>query len=125
MLLMKKQGKCYLMSNFEDKMLTCLEEGFPFFKIKTQYYINVDGNKYFFDFFIKELNVLIETHGDQHLKFTKHYHGTVVGFNRQKIRDKAKEIYAKENNFTLVIFYYKNFNKLTAEYVKEKIYEVI
>ena len=57
------------MSNFEDKMFKCLKESFPYFRIEKQFYVNVKNNKYFFDFFIKELNILIECHGEQHLRF--------------------------------------------------------
>lgn len=109
------------MSNFEDKMLECLKESFPYFKIEEQFYVNVENNKYFYDFFIKELSVLIECHGEQHIKFIKHYHGDIIGFNRQKIRDKAKEIFASDNNYILVVFFYDEVKKLTCEYVKEKI----
>ena len=110
------------MSNFSDKMFDCLKKSFPYFRIVKEFYVNVDSNKYFFDFYVKELNILIECHGEQHLKFVKHYHGDMVGFNRQKNRDLAKEIYASENNYTLVKFFYNEEKKLTSKYVKEKIY---
>jgi len=109
------------MSDFEDKMFKCLKECFPFFKIEEQFYINVDNNKYFYDFLIKELNVLIECHGEQHVKFVKHYHGDMIGFNRQKIRDRSKEDFAFKNNYILVKFFYKELKNLTPEYIKEKI----
>jgi len=110
------------MSNFEDKMFECLKDVFPYYRIEKQFYINVENNKYFFDFYIKELNILIECHGDQHLKFIKHYHGDMIGFNKQKMRDKAKEDYAYKNNYILVKFFYNELNKLTLDYVKDKIY---
>ena len=113
------------MSNFEDKMFECLKKSFPYFKIEEQFYINIENNKYFYDFFIKELNILIECHGEQHLKFVKHYHGDMLGFYKQKIRDRAKEAYAFENNYILVKFFYNEIKKLTPEYVKERIYYVI
>jgi len=109
------------MSYFEDKMFKCLKRCFPYFKIESQFYVNINKNKYFYDFFIKELNVLVECHGEQHVKFVKHYHGDIVGFNRQKIRDKIKEVYATDNNYILVRFFYNELKKLSPEYVKEKI----
>lgn len=113
------------MSNFEDKMFECLKGCFPYFRIEKQFYVNVKNNKYFFDFFVKELNLFIECHGEQHVKFVEHYHGDIVGFNRQKIRDKVKENFALDNNYILVKFFYDEVKKLTPEYVKEKIYESI
>jgi very-short-patch-repair endonuclease len=106
-------------------MFECLKKSFPYFRIVKQFYINVENNKYFFDFYIIELSTLIECHGEQHLKFVKHYHGDMVGFNRQKNRDLAKEIYASENNYTLVKFFYSELNKLSSEYIKDKIYGTI
>lgn len=113
------------MSNFEDKMFECLKESFPYFRIVKQFYINVENSKYFFDFYIVELSTLIECHGEQHLKFVKHYHRDMIGFNRHKARDVVKEIFAEENNYTLVKFFYNELNKLSSEYVKEKIYGTI
>lgn len=106
-------------------MFECLKESFPHFRIVKQFYINVENNKYFFDFYIVELSTLIECHGEQHLKFVKHYHGDMIGFNRQKNRDITKEIFAEENNYTLVKFFYDEENKLTVKYVKEKIHDAI
>jgi len=109
------------MSNFEDKMFECLKESFPYFKVEKQFYVKVVYDKYFFDFFIKELNVLIECHGEQHVRFIKHYHDDMLGFYKQKIRDRAKEAYAFDNNYILVVFFYDEIKKLIPEYVKEKI----
>jgi hypothetical protein len=113
------------MSKFADKMFDCLKESFPHFRIVKEFYINIENVKYFFDFYIVELSTFIECHGEQHLKFVKHYHGDMIGFNRQKNRDLAKEIYASENNYTLVKFFYNELNKLTAKFVKEKVYGTI
>lgn len=106
-------------------MFECLKESFPHFRIVKQFYINVENVKYFFDFYIVELSTLIECHGEQHLKFVKHYHGDMVGFNRQKKRDVVKEVFAEENNYTLVKFFYDEENKLTVKYVKEKIHDAV
>lgn len=113
------------MSKFADKMFACLKECFPYYRIVKEFYVNVDNHKYFFDFFIKELNVLIECHGEQHVKFVEHFHKDTVGFNRHKARDATKESYAAENNYTLVKFFYNEENKLTSKYIKEKIYGTI
>ena len=113
------------MSNFEDKMFKCLKESFPYFRIEKQFYVNVENNKYFFDFYIKELSILIECHGEQHLRFVKHYHGDMTNYYKQVIRDRAKEAYAHVNNYILVKFFYDEEKKLTSTYVREKINGVI
>jgi very-short-patch-repair endonuclease len=113
------------MSKFEDDMFVYLKLMFPNYRIVKQFYVNVENRKYFFDFYIKELNVLIECHGEQHLKFVKHFHGDMVGFNRHKARDATKEAYAFENNYTLVKFFYNEAEKIKPTYVKNKIYTTI
>lgn len=113
------------MSKFADKTFNCLKECFPHFSIIKEFYVKVGNNKYFFDFLIKELNILIECHGEQHFKFVQYFHVDMIGFNKYKARDIAKEIFAKENNYILVKFFYSDEKKLTPDYVKEKIYNVI
>ena len=49
----------------------------------------------------------------------------MINFYKQKIRDRAKEAYAFENNYILVKFFYDEEKKLTSDYVRKKINRVI
>ncbi len=70
--------------------------------------IGVGGNQLSYDFYIPELNLLIEYQGKQH-KRPIEYFGGVKTFERQKIHDKLKRNYAISNNFNfLEIWYYDN-----------------
>ena len=121
------------MSEIADNIYKCLREIFPNFNVMKEHYINtkVDGDfswsdKYirlFFDFYIKELGVLIEVQGRQHLEFIKHFHGSRESFLQQKYRDNLKIAYVQGNNeLHLVRFYYNE--KITKDLVLKKITEV-
>jgi hypothetical protein len=60
----------------------------------------------FFDFFIKDLGILIEVQGRQHSKFVKHFHFDKQGFAAQKKRDNLKIEYAEKFNLVIVQFHY-------------------
>jgi len=61
-----------------------------------------------FDFYIPELNLLIEYDGAQHFVAVDFFGGE-ESFKRTQIRDKIKNSWAKENGFNLVRFKYDNF----------------
>lgn len=54
------------------------------------------------DFFIPDLKVLIEVHGEQHYKFVKRFHKTNGGFNASKKRDKMKQEWCELNDIIYV-----------------------
>jgi very-short-patch-repair endonuclease len=91
------------MSNQSDKVFKLLKELFPYNRIKIEYYVNYKGQRLFFDFYIRELGILVEVQGQQHDKFIKHFHGEKEIFLAQKNRDNLKLIYIEENDiFSLV-----------------------
>lgn len=90
------------MSKLSDEVYDKFKEWYPHFTIKKEYYVNYKGNRLFFDFFIKELNLLIECQGQQHYKFNKHFHGDRATFMDSKARDNLKIEYAEENRMALM-----------------------
>jgi len=67
--------------------------------------------KYRFDFYLKDLDTVIEYDGIQHFK-PINYFGGEKGFKETCFRDKEKDIYCKKNNINLIRISYKDFNKI-------------
>ena len=90
------------MSKIEDIIYDMLREAFPNFKICRQFYVNVDGCKLFFDFYLPNFNLLIEVQGDQHYKYCNFFHSNKQEFYKSKHRDSLKEEWSKGNGYVFV-----------------------
>lgn len=64
-----------------------------------------------FDFYVPDLNLLIEYDGKQHFEPIKYFGGEKT-FKIIQERDKIKNKFAKENNISLLRIPYYNFNKI-------------
>lgn len=91
------------MSKLSDEVHDKFREWYPHFTIRKEHYVNYKGSRLFFDFFIKELNLLIECQGQQHYEFNKHFHGDRAVFLDSKARDNLKIEYAEENRMALML----------------------
>lgn len=111
------------MSIISDKVYNILNEIFPLNVIKKEHYVKYKGSKLFFDFYIKDLAVLIEVQGGQHTRFVKHFHEEKEKFVAQKHRDNLKLEYAQENDIAFTRFHYDE--KITEKLVMRKIYGAI
>ena len=70
------------------------------------------------DFFIPILRVAIECQGEQHGRYTPHFHGVhKAAFYKSRSRDNNKARFCELNNITLVYFYAKE----TEEEWKKKL----
>lgn len=69
------------------------------------------GRKLRFDFYLPDLNLVIETHGIQHYKPIEHWSGK-SGFEEQIYRDNIKENYLKEKNIKLIVINNKQLTKI-------------
>lgn len=80
-------------------------------------------SNHYFDWYIKELNTVIELHGKQHYTPTSFgqmsYEEKMLQFNSGKLRDKEKQIAAESNQFKYVVISYKE--KIDAEHLKQLI----
>jgi hypothetical protein len=90
------------MSIQSNQIHNLLLELFPHNVIFTEYSIWFKGTRLFFDFFVKELRLFIEVQGQQHYKYTRHFHGDISGFIASKKRDNLKIEYCEKNEFDLV-----------------------
>jgi very-short-patch-repair endonuclease len=91
----------------------------PFKQVFCEHYVNYKGQKLFFDFYIKKLDVFIEVQGRQHTEYVKHFHQDREAFLAQKARDNLKIVWAEENDYCLVRI---NFDEeVTDELIMNKI----
>jgi len=65
------------------------------------------GNFLYLDFYLPIHNIVIEVHGEQHYKYTPHFHGSRIGFARSLSNDRDKEEWCEINNLNLIILPYK------------------
>ena len=82
-----------------------------------------------FDFFLSDLNILIEYNGEQHYSYRvsngKPGWNNEENFKATQERDRQKIEWCKENDFPLLIIPYTDFNILDEDYLQEKINELI
>lgn len=64
-----------------------------------------------FDFFLNDLNILIEYDGVQHFKILPHW-GGIDKLIEQKIHDTIKDLYCKKNNIKLIRIPYWEFKNI-------------
>lgn len=72
-----------------------------------------------YDFFLPELNVLIEFQGKQHEKYIKGFHHKKESFDKQLEHDKRKREYAKNNCIYLLEIWYYDLDKVEEILEKE------
>jgi len=90
------------MSKLADDTYVFLRKTFPHNIITTEYYVNYDNSRLFFDFYIKDLGVLVEVQGRQHDEFVKHFHNDKETFLASKKRDNLKKEYCEKKGFALL-----------------------
>lgn len=90
---------------------------------------NYEYGNHHYDWYIEELNLIIELHGKQHYMMTNFgnigYDTAVKNFQDSKKRDSKKKKAAKENNFLFLEIDYKQYNKLNAEEIITKIKDLL
>jgi hypothetical protein len=89
-------------SKLADETYTFLRKVFPYNIISREYYVNYGNTRLFFDFYIKDLGLLVEVQGQQHFSFNKHFHGDKETFIASKKRDNLKKGYCEKQNFVLI-----------------------
>ena len=86
-----------------------------------EYKIPGTNYKFEYDFYLPELNILIEFHGEQHYKFNNFFHRSLEDFSNQKKRDIFKRELAKLANIPLIEFNYKHLKFMKAEQLETMI----
>jgi very-short-patch-repair endonuclease len=73
--------------------------------------IELFTDKYNFDFFIPEFNTCIEYDGRQHFEPIE-YFGGFYSLEKQRIKDKIKDNFCKNNNIKLIRIPYYEFDNI-------------
>ena len=80
-----------------------------------------------FDWYIEDLGVVIELHGQQHYKMTNRgglgYEEAVKQFKAQQHRDQMKREAALKSGFSYIEIPWKDRKKITAPFLKNLIFE--
>jgi hypothetical protein len=111
------------MSVISDKVYNLLLKIYPplpFRRITKEHYVNYNGQRLFFDFYIKECGLLVEVQGQQHVEFNRLFHKDKRDFYNQKIRDNLKVRYIQEHEDLLLIRIYYN-EDITKSLILSKI----
>ena len=93
--------KCKMVSKGERIISKYLNKRGILFKEQYRFYNCRFKNTLPFDFYLPNLNTLIEFDGEQHYKISE-YFGGLNGFVDTKIRDTIKNRYCEENNINLI-----------------------
>ncbi len=109
------------MSQLSDTIYSSLKQLYPLLIIKKEFHIKTRGRDFFFDFFLPQLNLLVEADGMQHEEYSSLFHRSETDLFFQRERDRLKEEWACDNGYNLVRFKQKEIKQITPEYVKEKI----
>ena len=72
-----------------------------------------------YDFYIEDINLLIEFNGVQHYEYSSHYHGSIERFKTQQENDIKKINYAENNGFNLLTIKYHQIKNITDILEKE------
>ena len=76
-----------------------------------------------FDFYLPDFNILIEYDGEQHFYYRKSGYFTKDNFKNIQSRDEIKNAYCVNNSIKLIRVPYTDFDIITWNYIKEKIYD--
>ena len=109
------------MSKQSDHIYKLLTEAFPHNIVTKECFIKYQGNRLFFDFYIKDYDLLFEVQGRQHSEFVSHFHGDRQGFLETKRRDNLKLQYCQEKDLYLVRINYDE-EITTSDELLEKIH---
>lgn len=96
-----------------------------FFRPYWQYHLCYEeiplvGTRYRLDLYNASLRLAVESHGDQHTKYSEFFHGNVIGYLNQIKRDSKKLNWCEINGIRLIEIYYDELKLLTPEWIKEK-----
>jgi hypothetical protein len=104
------------------KNLKCYQE-VPLSGLVSSYPNNYDA----VDWFIDELNTVIELHGKQHYEQVlfgyKPYEEAKKDFHNIQYRDNRKKTFLIDAGYNYVEVSYKEAKKITSDYIKQKIFE--
>lgn len=93
-------------SQLAKSVRATLNEAFPNTLLKGEIYVNYQGARLFFDFYLPAIDVYFEVQGEQHTVFNKHFHNSAAAFRAQKKRDRLKKEWIVLDDHALVCVNY-------------------
>jgi hypothetical protein len=110
-------------------VVSLVREIYPLFTILEEEPVKVEvrGRKttLFLDILIKELNVAIECHGQQHGKYVTHFHGSRDGFAGSQLRDQAKAQQLQDLGYSFVVVHHHEQDRITASELLDRMTKAI
>jgi hypothetical protein len=55
------------------------------------------------DFYVPHVRMMVEVHGEQHLRYIPYFHGSLAGYLKAKRRDRDKSEWCQINNIRLLV----------------------
>lgn len=90
-------------SSLHLKARELLHNVYPTLQILEEVQVSLRKNEYvYLDFYIPLNKKCIEVHGEQHYKFTRHYHHSVLGFLKHQRRDREKKEWCELNGIEYI-----------------------
>lgn len=110
------------MSSYSETIETFIKRVFCDYQYQAEYTIQFRGTTLRFDFYIPQINLLIEVQGEQHYKYVEFFHKNGAGYRSSLYRDQLKKEWCSLKQHNLVYFSYDNMPQ-TEEEFKERILE--
>ena len=99
------------MSKVEDKFAVLLHKhGISYIREKT--YSNLKNGKLRFDFYLPDMNILLEIDSELHFQEIKRFHKDQHGFHHAQENDRIKNAYALAHNIRLYRIPYWEFDNI-------------
>lgn len=99
-------------SEYHLKARDIIKELYPTMTILEEVAFNPKrGQTLYLDFYIPMVSKAIEVHGEQHYKFTPHFHSSPMAFAKQKSRDRDKKEWCAINNIQYIELPYNNMDE--------------
>jgi len=83
-------------SSYHLKCRDLLDEMFPTYTVMEE--VPLAGTRLRADFYIPQLKLVVEVHGEEHYKFNKFFHGSSAGWRKSLINDRRKIEWCHMNN---------------------------
>jgi len=74
--------------------------------------VGINNGLLSYDLYLPKFRLLIEHQGIQHEKYIKHFHKTIVKFEKQVEHDRRKKEYAESNNYNFLEIWYYDFDNI-------------
>jgi hypothetical protein len=104
---LRSHGRMQNKSDLHLQARKLINSIFPTMQVLEEVPINIRRNEILYlDFYLPLTRTCVEVHGEQHYRFIKFYHQSIMGFAKSKKRDDEKSIWCSVNNIKQIILPY-------------------